>query len=61
MDGAEVQLADVLAELQAIHGDMAALSTHEDIAFVAAFVALLAGIVLGAAVAACFRGGLRGG
>ena len=59
MDGAEVQLADVLAELQAVHCDMAALATHTDALWLLAVGALVAGVALGVVAAVCFRGWFR--
>lgn len=58
MDGesaveAAVELADVLAELQAVHADMSALASHGDMMIIAACLLLLVGVVIGAVAAAC--------
>lgn len=55
MEGAEVQLADVLEELQAVHAEMSALATHSDALLICAVVALAAGVCLGLVVVVCFQ------
>ena len=48
-----VELADVLAELQAVRADMSGLASHGDMMIVAACLLLLVGVVIGAVAAAC--------